>query len=243
MMGARQPFTNQLDHDERTRRWNSRLEAIQARLQKGGAERAVAAYRKAIARAGSDWALRYIFGQLLRQLGRNDEAAEQFEAVVEILPHFVPAYNHLGKVKLAVGRPARAITHFRAALKLAPDYREAHLGLAAALGAHGEVEEALGICAARMKDESTRTEATFLAGKILMREGRLAEARERLEEARAARPEDADIHAELGDLAVKEKDMDAAIRHYEEALRLRPGWRELTAHLAKMRRARDNKPR
>src|SRR5262249_9488040 len=107
----------------------------------------------------------------------------------------------------------------------------------------GEVEEALAICAARMKEDASRAEATALAGKILARNGRPDEARRRLEEALEQKPDDPMIHAELGGLAARGKDLDGAIRHCEQALGLRPDWPEMAAHLARVRQARAAAPR
>jgi len=229
------PFTSQLDHVERSKRWKDKLAAMHTRLQAGGLKKAVAEYQRAIQTAASDSMIRVNFGDLLSEIGSLAEAKEQFEEALAHLRHDVAAHRKAGTVDLKMGSPITAESHFREALRTASDDAETHIGLAEALEGQGRNAEALAIYEEQMRRAPTRAYAPAALGRFLFRSGKLEEARAQFSEALRREPNKAAIHVDLGTTALKEGNVDEAIEHFEDALRLQPEWPELRAHLAEVR--------
>ena len=71
-------------------------------------------------------------GAVLGQMGRTQEAAEQFRTAIRIQPNDSEAHCNLGNVLLAQGKFADASNEFQSALRIFPDIATAHFGLGAA---------------------------------------------------------------------------------------------------------------
>jgi Flp pilus assembly protein TadD len=75
--------------------------------------------------------------------GRIDEAAAQFQAVLNTRPDHPEAHNNLGALLAGQGRMDEAIAHFRKAVELKPTYAEAYKNLGSALADRGKTGEAM----------------------------------------------------------------------------------------------------
>jgi protein O-mannosyl-transferase len=63
----------------------------------------------------------------LAALDQSAAAAEHFRAVLQLQPDFAPAHVNLGTMLFKLGRPADAVPHYEAAVRLgydAPGLRE-----------------------------------------------------------------------------------------------------------------------
>ncbi|MGY0005193.1 tetratricopeptide repeat protein [Micromonospora sp. I033] len=160
--------------------------------------------------------------QLLAELGRYDEAAEELDGALAIDPRNAEALTMQARVHLAANRPAEALPVAEAAVAAAP-------GAVSPLVARGFALVDLGRwrAAARTGDEilahgpddayAQRSAAAILAG---ARNGQLAlnAAWRGVELA----PETAQAHLVLGLVAARLELYDLAERAYREALRLDP---------------------
>src|SRR5271157_1976736 len=72
-------------------------------------------------------------GNILYQLAREGEAAEQYIKALELDPDFAEAWNNLGNALVALGKSDDGIMAYRRALALEPDYPDAHCNLAVIL--------------------------------------------------------------------------------------------------------------
>jgi tetratricopeptide (TPR) repeat protein len=72
-------------------------------------------------------------GNILYQLAREGESAEQYLKALELDPDFAEAWNNLGNALTAIGKPEDAVAAYRRALSLEPDYPDAHCNLATIL--------------------------------------------------------------------------------------------------------------
>jgi tetratricopeptide (TPR) repeat protein len=106
-------------------------------------DQAVQAYRKAVD-AAPDWVeARINLGTAMYQLGRMEEARENFSIAVEFEPENALAEFNLGCVFEQLGKTAEAIVHLSRAVELAPSLADAHLNLALAYEKNGRGHEAL----------------------------------------------------------------------------------------------------
>ncbi len=121
---------------------------------------------------------------------------------------------------------------YREALRLRPEFAEAHGNLAAVLRARGSPGEA-----ARNYQEALRLrpdypEAHYNYATLLAARGSIAGAEEHYRQALASRPEYADAHHGLANLLEARGERAEAEEHYREALRLRPDYPEVHNNLA-----------
>ena len=156
-------------------------------------------------------------GICLAQLGRGPEAASRFLKAVEIAPEDAMAWFYLGFARLRMFRHSEAVAPLRRAIELNPGHAEAYYNLGIALEQSQQVAEAEKLYR-RMVDimgeiagEAGRPQ--LFLGRMLVHNGRHAEAVAPLEVAAQRMPKSADALKFLG----------RAYRHVgrdEEALRV-----------------------
>jgi tetratricopeptide (TPR) repeat protein len=116
-------------------------------------------------------------GNLLRKLGRGQEAIPYFRRAIEVDPRHAEAYNNLGAVLADAGKWDEAATNYQAALNLRPGFAEAHNNLGVALVRLGRAEEAIGHFEAALRSKAQYPEAENGLGLALATAGRVDEAR------------------------------------------------------------------
>jgi len=128
-MTARAPFCDQLEHAERQGRAEQAVAEVMNRVDQKFVEGVLAEYAQAIAAEPDDWQIRWNLANLLYQLKRFGEAAEQLEYVVSAMPH-VDSYRMLLGYSLAeVGQIDKAVEHFRRVLETHPHHEQARRAL------------------------------------------------------------------------------------------------------------------
>ena len=134
-----------------------------------------------------------------------ESALATFEGVLDEHPYFADVHNKAGLCLAMLGRVADALGHFDAALDVNPAYAEAHLNRGIVLNELGRHEEA--------------KEAFVRAGKLDTRDSDVGN---RI----------AVTHAQLGDLYLVANHAEAARRHYEAALTVRPRFMDIRSKFA-----------
>ena len=127
------------------------------------------------------------------------------------------AHNNLGILQSAAGEAS-----FREAIRIKPDYADAHGNLASLLAATNRLSEAQsefdGALRLNPKDAGTRYNYAMLLGRLRRYDG----AQRELEACLRADPAFADGHELLADLSLARNNPKEAATHYREAARLRP---------------------
>lgn len=147
-------------------------------------------FRQGLELDQTDPSLRQRLGVALFQLGRLEEAQQQFEQVVDAAPEHTPAQFSLGLLLADQGRTEAAIERFGAALEYDPEYTLARLQLAGLLSRTGRANEALDHYDHVLAADPTRAEPAFGAAMALVRLGQFQSAVERLEESVQIHPDD-----------------------------------------------------
>jgi tetratricopeptide (TPR) repeat protein len=140
-------------------------------------------------------------------------------------PDNARAHNDLGNAYLALGRLPEATTEFQAALRIFPDYMDAHYNLGGILAkTPARWPEAISHLEAALQIDPDNAEAHNALGSVLMNfPDRLPEAMGHLNEAVRIKPDFADAHNNLAILlAGTVGGLPDAISEYETALRLKP---------------------
>jgi tetratricopeptide (TPR) repeat protein len=100
--------------------WEAHYNLALALLRKGNRSRAVKELQIAIQQKPDSVAAHFALGSLWQADRKLEEAEQEFNAVLTIDPHFVPASLSLGQVLMAQGKPAAAIVCLEKALGLSP---------------------------------------------------------------------------------------------------------------------------
>jgi tetratricopeptide (TPR) repeat protein len=127
---AQPPFTGQLEHAARQAAAEKEVSTVMARVDEAFIRQVIQVYHEAIAARPHDWHLHYNLGTLLHQLERCQEAAVQFDYVVQTFPHLASFRVLLGYALGKAGRTDQAVEQFRQALKRDKRCKEAREGLA-----------------------------------------------------------------------------------------------------------------
>jgi tetratricopeptide (TPR) repeat protein len=74
--------------------------------------------------------MRINLGNALLQVGRTQDAIDQYQEALRLAPDSFIAHFNLGNALLQVGRTQEAITHYQEAVRLKPDFAPAQAKLA-----------------------------------------------------------------------------------------------------------------
>jgi tetratricopeptide (TPR) repeat protein len=148
---------------------------------------------------------------------------------IAVEPDSSVAHHNLA-VELAKepGKLEEATAHLREALKLHPNFPDAHVNLAKTLAVQGRLEDAIRHFYRALQIDPNFASAHHGLGNLLAMQGDLPESITHFKEALKAQPENPEIHNNLATSLLKLGLRKEAILHYGEALRISPG--DGTAH-------------
>ena len=180
------------------------------------------------------WAVIVVpFGALCaaQLVGRVVPLLERTAKVAEVLPQDPKAQLNYGKALHEAGRIEEAIAKYEFAIARDPSLAEAEFCLGLAWKDLGDLDQALEHYERSFRlDPSGKCESN-LAG-ILVAKGLRPEARARYEHSLALNPNLQVAHKELGDLLRGSGEYQAAIGHYEAALRIQSDYVEAQQNLS-----------
>ena len=166
-----------------------------------------------------------------RQTGFWQDTISLFRHSLSVTSGNFLGYNILGVALRDRGRLEEAITSYREALKIHPQFEEALVNLSRALSEQGRADEALTHVAAAAQIKPDDVEAQYNLGTELADRGRFAEAVEALQIAVRLKPDYAKAHANLGSALANLGRLDEAIAQFNEALRIDPGLDDVRKNL------------
>ena len=188
-------------------------------------EAAVGLIEKAI-RVNPSGPFHYTLGNVLRKLGRLDEAAGNFREALRFTPSMVDAHLGLGNMLKTQDKYDEAVEHFRKALKLKPDLVEAHLNLGNVFRAQGKLDEAVECFRNTIKLKPDYAEAYNNLGGVLREQGDPEAAIANFRKALELKPDLAGAHNNLGMALQIQGKLDEAVDSFEQALMLKPDYAE-----------------
>ncbi|NMN06220.1 MULTISPECIES: tetratricopeptide repeat-containing sulfotransferase family protein [unclassified Novosphingobium] len=173
-----------------------------------------------------------IEGQVLRVLGRLDEARAVLSALAASQPRAAAAAAELGLTLAALDERAEAAAHLRRAVALKPELAHAWQALAGLLRASGD--EAGAAQAEIAGIEAASKDPVLLRAALAMGEGRLDEAETHVRARLVALPDDPAALRLLGEVLWRQGEIDAALPLLRAAVARAPAFvaaRELLVRL------------
>jgi tetratricopeptide (TPR) repeat protein len=175
------------------------------------------------------WGLLLVFSVVFNLLASVEHYAEMPRALAIVLVH--------------EGRMPEAIQLYEKALRLKPDYTDAHHNLGNALRQVGRVQEAIGQYEEALRIQPEYAEAHYNLALAFRQVGRLDDAIHHYERAVHIKPDFAVAHYNLGNVLVQAGQVQDGIGHYEQALRIQPEYAEahnnLGVALLQLRRSQE----
>jgi len=169
-------------------------------------------------------------GTLLRN--RDYESPSSiWQTAVLARPQNHRAHGNLGKALQQDGRPDEALTHYRRALDLEPDYAEGLNNLGSAFQVLGQTDEAISSFHRAIEVRPGYVNAHYNLATALQSVRRFDEAVTHYRRALQLTPGYARAHNNLGTALGSQGKLDEAILHFREALQLDPGYVEARKNL------------
>jgi protein O-mannosyl-transferase len=183
-----------------------------------------------------------LVGQLLRgegsELNHRDTESTEREGGRETY----------GQSNGAVGRPApnaqgggagrvmaEAIRHYEEAVRIRPDYPEAHYNLGFAFVQLGRMQEGIEQYQLAVRFKPDYAEAEDNLGVALAQTGRVPEAINHFQQALRINPDFAEAHNNLGGALMEQGRLAEAIKEFEQAVRIKPDYADARNNLARAR--------
>jgi tetratricopeptide (TPR) repeat protein len=187
--------------------------------------------------------VRESLGKAYLNLGRSDEALEEFQAATKLAPDVPENWLGLAQCEAQKKKYHEAETAYRQALKLElskEDEFKARVGLGQSLTAQNQNDAAYDEFQKASKIRAINVEARREEAKYLFKSGRYVEAERCAEQALAADPADVPSNVVLGKSLLAQKLPDSAIARMQAALRVQPRSPEIRMVLAQSLEQKGN---
>ncbi|VAX10968.1 Tetratricopeptide TPR_2 repeat protein [hydrothermal vent metagenome] len=133
-------------------------------------------------------------------------------------------HNNLGNVLAEKGESAKALKHYREAIRINPDYPNVYYNLGTILRSKGDIEGATLNLHTALALDPKFAQAHDGMGIILAGHGRIREAIAHFTKAIELQPDFASAHNNLGVSYIQQGDLEQAITHFRTALKIIPDY-------------------
>jgi tetratricopeptide (TPR) repeat protein len=179
-----------------------------------------------------NYIMRSNYATYLGEIGRLDEAIEQFNELLKTKSDLPEIQNNFGNALLkSGGNIQQAIEHFRLAIKYKPDFPPAYLNLANALKKQGRLEEAVSYYKQALELKPDLVDAYMNLAIALKELKRFDEAIECCNKVLEFKPDNIIAHGYLGVVLAAVNKNDEAIREIRFVLNARPDDAEMHRNL------------
>ncbi len=198
------------------------LERGQLLESRGDYAGAAAAYKQALETRPHDTDLKLRLGAALTTAGRLDEAEAILPEVLKERPTSAEAEHFVGRVLLAKKETAQAVQHFERSIAFDALRAEYHLYLAWAYLDQGNFGAALTTINKALERDPNLADARWILGRIQLRTGAVKDAVASFQQALKLKPGRIEALANMGDAYDQLRDLGAAVRAYQDAVRQSP---------------------
>ncbi len=160
-------------------------------------DKAIAAYQKVIKIQPQDPRPYFLLGAVYEETGQDNKAEQVFQDAQQFKRYLGEAWTNLGAIAFRRGDLSKATWYLSRAVVRAPTRPKGHYNYALLLSAKKERDKALDELKIAGDLDPQDADIRYLAGVILLRQGRLDEAKAMFEEALKRKPEHVDAKHNL----------------------------------------------
>jgi Flp pilus assembly protein TadD len=175
-----------------------------------------------VAKSPDDAGARNNLGNALVELGRSDEAIEQFRAASRLSPGYSGPHMNMGNVLTRMGRDAEAVSEYRLALRGNPSDANVLYNLGQALGKTGDAAGAAEAFDRALGGRSESAVVWYDLGNAFMDKGQPDQALAAFGKALALRPDYPDALLNHAGLLAQGGRGGEAIREFQRLVKLEP---------------------
>lgn len=165
----------------------------------------------------------YYLGQSLREQGRYDEAAQEFQAAIKSDDTWSEAYSGLGMTRLSQNMLGEAAEAFKQAINLNSGNSTAHYGLGKTLLQQGQVDAALKELNTALYQNRNSAPVHLAFGEAYNAQGNTVAAIKEFQESIRIKPENPDAFLHIADIREARGDLELSISELRSGLELMPG--------------------
>jgi predicted Zn finger-like uncharacterized protein len=198
------------------------LERGQLLESRGDYAGAASAYKQALETRPHDTDLKLRLGAALTTAGRLEEAEAILPEVLKERPTSAEAEHFVGRVLLAKKETAQAVQHFERSIAFDALRAEYHLYLAWAYLDQGNFGAALTTINKALERDPNLADARWILGRIQLRTGAVKDAVASFQQTLKLKPGRVEALANMGDAYDQLRDLGAAVRSYQDAVRQAP---------------------
>ena len=165
------------------------------------------------------------------QAGDFQQAERYYRYVLQADSQHADAFHLLGVLCQQTGRSDLAVAYIGEAVRLRPNFPEAHANLGSVFGQLGRLDEAVASLRQALQFNPNYAEAYNNLGNAYREQKKLDEAVTALTQCLRLKSQDTEALNNLGLAYQEQGKLDEAIGSYREALRLRPGYAEAFSNL------------
>ena len=207
--------------------------------QGGYLNEAVHHYRQAIEDDSSYVDAYTNLGKVYTDTEEFKKAADAYEKVLTLSPpedQLPRIHLNLGVSYMGMDRVDDAITEWKRAVDLSPDYMDAYMNLGTAYQSKDMPDSTRAVWKRALEVGGRSVVPRMALGRLALAEGRLSDALGYYREILDQGARDPRIYAEIALIHERREDFEQAIAHYEQALELAPDTAQLKGALNRVRR-------
>jgi tetratricopeptide (TPR) repeat protein len=187
--------------------------------------------RQAIAAKQTYSAAHSNLGNVLKAMGRNQEAVESYNAALALDPDFADAHCNLGNVLREMGRENEAVQHYERALAIRPDYAEVHNNLGNILKDRKQLDDAMAHYRKALALKPDFADPHNNMGLIYLQLDKVDEAIGCYRTALNLNPAYAEAYNNLSNAYLTQGKLKEAVQCYASAIAIRPDYPEAYCNL------------
>jgi tetratricopeptide (TPR) repeat protein len=193
---------------------------IQVRYWRNG----ITLFQRSLNITVDNYVLHYNMGYSLINLGKIEEGIAHCREALRIEPNYAQAHGTLGNGLLAQGKFDEAINHYYEVLRLNPFHEKAHNNLGGVLLMKGEIEKAISHFRKAIEIKPDLASAHKNLQIALTKQEMSKEATAKIQGAPKVGSGNSVLHHGRGNFYRDNGELDEAIKEYEKALSIQPGF-------------------
>lgn len=178
-------------------------------------------------------AIQYNLGFTYKSMGKDAEAIDCFQSVINDNPTDVLAYNHLGAIYARQKDYEKAVSIYRLGLQVDPNHPILQFNLAKAYEATGNDVEAISSYESALRAKPGWKDAVKAYAKLLLKLNRTAEAASIVQNAVSLYSDQSDLYYLLGRIFLQQDNYSKAEENLKKARKLAPDSAKILSCIAK----------